>query len=203
MPDMVTKDQIRELIKSEKLRPSDLFDTDHIIADPVVKGYAEDRIKERIGAEFARRKEAEEKLEALEKSKVDLANKLSAYEKATLKSRAKEVFDAVIVERPALEKDERLARYVRRQFDKSFTPTEEAQLKDDLNQFIDAAVAEGQELFGEPRTNGDKSRGVITPQQKGGASAKGGRGRTIEEIGDTTADDSLLNPDNNELIPRD
>jgi hypothetical protein len=156
---------------------------------------------EEKGSEYYARKrsesEAAEKINKLESQIKDLQTQLSASTQATLKIRAKETFEAVLAERPKLKGDERLSRYVRKQFEKSFTPTDESKIKDDLNKFLDLHVAEGRELFGEPGKPGDKG-GEANPAPQTNAGGKDGE----QAAGDGEAN-PLLDPKNNDLIPRD
>ena len=69
----------------------------------------------------------------------------------------------------------------------SSAPAEEAKTKDELNKFVDAQVSEFQELFGAMGKDGGKdTAGTPGPGEGSGAEKA-----------------DLLDPKNNDLIPRD
>ena len=199
--DEMTLEDLKKAISDGKYRPSDLFDGKALVEDPFIVGH----VKEEKGNEYYARKRSEsettEKLKKLEDEKKALQDQLAAHAQATLKIKAKDTFEAVLGERPALKGDDRLSKYVRKQFERSFTPSEEAKLKDDLNKFTDAAVAEGQELFSEPGKAGTKGGGNTTPQNKGNASGGGtdGKGGNANAGGD----DLIPDISDKSLLPKD
>lgn len=142
MPDVVTKDQIRDLIKSENLRPSDLFETEHIVADPIVKGYAEDRIKERIGAEFARRKDAEEKLTKLQEGQgdkeADLLKQIATLKAGAAKAQLGPMLDKQKADRKL---DDRQLKFIQSRMSK-FEPKNPDELDKEFNSWLDDSIDE-------------------------------------------------------------
>jgi hypothetical protein len=192
----LTLDEVKAAILEGKWKPSEVFEPKVLAEDPFIVGH----VKEEKGNEYYARKrnqvEFDEKIKTLEAEKKTLQDQIQGQAQAALKVKARESFDAVLAERPKLKEDERFSKFIRKQFDKSFTPTEEAKLKDDLNKFVDGQVGEFTELFGEPGKPGDKGG---KPEGKTQTAAGGnGSGRA-----DAGAADSLLNPKNNELIPQD
>jgi hypothetical protein len=197
----MTLEEIRKTIQEGKHKPSDLFQIAELTSDPFMREHVEEKINNAKGYDIRKRQELETKVATLEAEKKTLQDELASHKSSSLKVQAREQFEAVLKERPALERDERLAKYVRKQFEKSFTPSEEAKLKDDLNKFMDTAVAEGQELFGEPGKAGDKSKGKTTPTN--GKTSGDGKDGKDGDAGDGGGDGSLLDPKNNDLIPQD
>jgi hypothetical protein len=102
---------------------------------------------------------------------------------SVLSTKAKDVFKTVLAERPKLNEDKRLSKFVNSRFDKDFKPGEEAKLKDDLNKFVDSQVTEYQELFGEPKPDQkakEKPAGKEKPDEE---EAEGGEsGADLEEL---------------------
>ncbi len=191
----MTLEDLKKAISDGKFKPSEVFDGKALVEDPFIV----EHVKEEKGNEYYARKrnqvEYDEKIKKLEEERKTLQDQLQAHAQAALKTKARESFESVLVERPKLKEDERLVKFVRKQFDKSFTPTEEAKLKDDLNKFVDAQVGEFTDLFGAPQ----KSSGNTTPQGgKPAAGAKDGEGKKDEGGGNP-----LLDPKNNDLIPQD
>ena len=197
----MTLEEIRKAIQEGKHKPSDLFQIAELTSDPFMREHVEEKINNAKGYDIRKRQELETKVATLEAEKKTLQDSLASHKSSSLKVQAREQFEAVLKERPALEKDERLAKYVRKQFEKSFTPTEEAKLKEDLNKFMDTAVAEGQELFGEPGKSGTKGGGNTTPQNKGNASGGGtdGKGGNANAGGD----DLIPDISDKSLLPKD
>ena len=185
----MTLDEVKAAIQEGKWKPSDLFESKVLVEDPFIVGH----VKEEKGSEYYARKrnqvEFDEKIKALEAEKKTLQDQLQGHAQAALKTKAKDAFEAVLVERPKLKEDERLVKFVRKQFDKSFSPADEAKLKDDLNKFVDGQVTEFTDLFGDPKK------------------AAGGKADADKPAGDAGAEDAnrdktnLLDPKNNDLIP--
>lgn len=163
MSDVVTLDQVRDLIKSEKLRPSDLFGTETLTADPVVKGFADDRVKERIGAEFARRKEAEEKLGKIEDDKKKELEKLQAENKKLKTSAAKSQLGTLLdKQRETRKLDERQVKYIQNRMQK-FNPENPDELEKEFDKYLDSEIEEykklAKDVFGiESDNNDDKDK---------------------------------------------
>lgn len=199
----MTLDDVRKLIQEGKHKPSDLFQISELTSDPFIREHVEEKINNAKGYDIRKRQELETKVTTLEAEKKTLQDELASHRSSSLKIQAREQFETVLKERPALEKDGRLTKYVRRQFERAFTPPAEAdKLKDELNKFLDTAVAEGQELFGEPGRPGETSSGNPTPQNKGGASAGGGGGSN-GDAGGNDGDGPFKDVRDKSLIPRD
>jgi len=101
--DKITIDELRTLVKDERISPSDIFSEDTLVGDPFVKGYTESKIKERIGGEYKGRKTAEEtmakKEQEWEKKEKELTEKISNLTKAASESKVKSLFEKAKEER--------------------------------------------------------------------------------------------------------
>jgi hypothetical protein len=187
----MTLDEIKKAIQEGKYNPSDVFAPTVLTSDPFIREHVEEKINNAKGYDIRKRQELETKAAALEAEKKALQDELASSRTSVLKTKAKETFETVLIERPKLKGDERLTRFVRKQFEKSFAPTDEAKLKDELNKFVDGQVVEFQELFGEPGKGGGKEKTDAERAAEAAAAA-------AEENRDKT---DLLNPKNNDLIP--
>jgi len=184
----MTLDEIKKAIQEGKHKPSDIFSPKELTSDPVIADYVDEKTTNLKGYQVRKLQEVDQKVETLEKEKKELMTKVEAHEKTIAKGRAKETFDKVIVERPKLKEDGRLLKFVQKAFEKSFDPKKEAELKKEIDEFVDSQVKEYQELFGEPGA-GDKGKSGGAPKAEPNAGGE--------------QDDSLLNPKNNDLIPQD
>lgn len=180
-------EEVKQFLQESKLGPSDVFPSQVLISDPLVQERIEDMKDSIRSASIRKNREAEEKIAALEADNKTLATKLNEHEKTIAKSRAGEAFEAVLTERPKLKEDDRLSKFVRKQFERSFAPTDEAKLKDELNKFVDAQVAEFADLFGD----------VPKPATKDKPAAPAPKPSDDEEY------DPALDPKKNDLIPED
>ena len=202
MPDMVTIDQVRDLIKSEKLRPSDLFGTETLTADPIVKGYAEDRVKERIGGEFARRKEAEEKLEKIEEKHKEETTKLQE-ENKTLKLGAAKSQVGTLFEKQKAERKltERQIKWLTHGENESriakFSPDKIEDVEKEFNTYLDAEIdaynKAAKDVFGIEPEAGKKDA-------EGGKDNKAAGGAEPDENKSAPVDDKYLDPSQNPMI---
>ena len=159
MSELVTLDQVKELIKSENLKPSDLFEAGQIVADPIVKGYSEDRIRERIGSEFKRRKDAEEALEASkaehEPKMKALQDEISGLKISAAKAQVGSLFEKQKTERKL---DERQVKFIQSRLPR-FTPQKPEDLEKEFLSHLDAEIDEynvyAKDVFGIDPTKGN------------------------------------------------
>jgi hypothetical protein len=181
-------EEVKQFLQESKLGPSDVFPSQVLISDPLVQERIEDMKDSIRSASIRKTREAEEKITALEAVNKTLADKLNEHEKTIAKSRAGEAFETVLTERPKLKEDDRLSKFVRKQFERSFAPTDEAKLKDELNKFVDAQVAEFADLFGDvPKPAATKDKPAVQ----------------APEASNDEDYDPALDPKKNDLIPED
>jgi len=192
----MTLEEIRQAVQEGKFGPSDVFAPTALTSDPFIKEHVEEKINNAKGYQIRKVQEFETKVAALEVEKKALQDELASSKTSVLKTRAKETFEAVLTERLKLKEDERLSKFVRKQFEKGFTPADEAKLKDDLNKFVDTRVSEYQELFGESKGGGKTKDGE--PKAGGGKPAPG-NSDTDEGEKDASLDDLKKS----DLFPKD
>jgi len=188
----MTLEEIRQAIQEGKFGPSDVFAPTALTSDPFIKEHVEEKINNAKGYQIRRLQDVEAKAATLETEKKALQDELASSKTSVLKTKARESFETVLTERPKLKGDERLVKFIRKSFEKSFTPKDEAKVKDELNKFVDDQVTEFTELMGD--TKGASDKGGKTDAEKTAEAAA----RAAEENRDKT---NLLDPKNNELIP--
>ena len=142
MPDVVTIDQIRDLIKSENIRPSDIFSVEKLTADSMVIGFAENRVREKIGSEYQRRKEAEEKLAQLQKEvgpkEAVLMEKIKNLELGAAKTQ----IGPLLEKQKGIRKlDDRQVKFVQARLAR-FSPTKPEDVEKEFNTYLDAEIDE-------------------------------------------------------------
>lgn len=138
----LTMEDVRTFLKSEKVKPSDVFGMEEMAADPVVRGLADDRVRERIAGEFARRKDAEERLAKIEgdhKAKVDdLTKAINGFKIDAAKSRLGPMFET---QRTSRKLDERQTKFVQNRIGR-FTPTNPDDIDKEFNTYLDSEIDE-------------------------------------------------------------
>ena len=162
----LTLEDVRTFLKTEKVKPSDLFGPEDMAADPTVRGLAEDRVRERIAGEFARRKEAEEKLQGIEaKHKADLEardKRIQDLQIGEAKSKVGQLFDA---QRASRKLDDRQTKFIQNRLAR-FTPAKPEDVEKEFGAFLDSEIDEygkiAKDVFGlepTPPAEGDKGGG--------------------------------------------
>lgn len=171
----MTPDEIKKAIREAKLKPSDLFGSDEMSDDPVVREVIRDRKRNEEGFERRMTEKWDAEKKKLEDENKDLKTKLDVKDKTLLKTKAADSL------KPAIEKrklDEKQTVFVMKNAAK-FEPKSEESLAGDLDKFLDAQLDEfkaNAEIFG----------------VKVDATGKVGVG--AGKAGDTSVDD-LLTPD--------
>ena len=175
MPDVVTIDQLRELVKAEKVKPSDIFGADTLTEDPVVKGFVDSETKRATAGEYAHRKRTEE---GFDKTRAELEKKLQEREAEvqhlkleTAKGKVGTIFDKAKAERKL---SERQVKFIQNRLDR-FSPKDPDKFEDELKAYFDSEVDEEAKLAKLYGVDGD-----------------GGKGKD-----DGGKDDSLTGPDKN------
>jgi DNA-binding transcriptional MerR regulator len=186
----MTLEEIRKAVQEGKHSPSDVFAPTVLTSDPFIKEHVEEKINNAKGYQIRKVQEYETKVSALETEKKALQDELASSKTSVLKTKARESFEAVLVERPKLKGDERLVKFIRKSFEKSFAPKDEAKVKDELNKFVDDQVTEFTELMGDAKGTGDKGGKADAGQAAAARAADENRDKT-----------NLLDPKNNDLIP--
>ena len=149
---VITKEQIRNLILAEKIRPSDLFGVEVLTEDPVVKGFVDDQKRHATAGEYAHRKRTEE---GFDKARKELEDQLKAkdgeigkYRMEAAKLKVRELF---ATERTKRNLNERQAKFVEKRLSR-FAPSKLDELEKEFGSFLDTEIDEygrlAKEVFG-------------------------------------------------------
>ena len=169
----ITVDEMRTLIKEEKIKPSKLFGIDDLAEDPIVKGIA----KEAIQAELTHRKRLSSRFEEVdedrekektewEKEKTEKEEEIKKLKIEGAKRDATELFSSKIKERKIDKQQEAFLKS--KQGD--FTPEDPENLDKEVDKFLDKNVEEYKataKIFGhkteekkdEPKGGGEPGEG--------------------------------------------
>ena len=190
----MTKEEIIAGIKDLRLNPSDLFQPTQIIGDPIVA----EHVREKTVGEYAHRMRTDEAFQKAkgdwDKEKGDLVKRAEKAEGVAIKVSSGEALKTTLKERKLVDdtgkpKDEKLVKFINKNYEKSFKPTDEASLKKDLDKFLDGAVDDFKDLFGEPKPGAGEGGDAAAAAA---AAAAGGSGAGAD----------LTDPKNNPLIPQ-
>lgn len=188
---VITKEQIRNLILAEKLKPSDLFGAESLTSDPVVTGFVDAEKRSATAGEYAHRKRTEEGFDKtrqeLEKKLQERESEIGAIRKEAAKLKVGDLFAKKRLERKL---DERQAKFVETRIAK-FDPQKPEDVEKEFDSFLDAQVDEygklAKEIFG----------------IEGGAGEGDGKGKAGAEPGKSKDSSGLpphLDPLKNPLI---
>lgn len=170
MPEKITLGEMKELIKEEKILPSDLFGVEDLTGDPLVRGYLDSSVKQlkgKLSGEFEARKRIEKGTEHKEetweeqKKKLEDENKLLKIESATTK--AAELFGKKAKERKL---DDKQIKFIKAK-EESFTLEDPEKLETEVDKFMDTMLDEYKEtakIFGhkikeEPKEEEEEPKG--------------------------------------------
>jgi len=188
----MTLDDIKQAIQQAGFKPSDVFDGKALTSDPFIIGH----VKDEKGNEYYARKrnqaEFEEEREKWAKEKKALEDQVRGFQMATLKTSAATTLETVLKSRQKLAADEKFSKFLKKSFEKSFTPGEAAALEKDVSKFVDSAVDDFKDLFGEP--------GKDAPPAGDGKDKGGAPGAGADDAGTAKAGD-MTDPTKNDLIP--
>lgn len=146
MPETITIDEVKSLIKEEGIKPSDLFNNADLTDDPFIKGFVNSEIKEAKAGEYGHRKRTDEAFdkarEDWEKKEKELTDENTKLKKDVAKISAGETLDKLIEEGKieGKEKD-----FLQDQF-KKFTVEDVAKVEDEVKAFIEDKKKEHGEL---------------------------------------------------------
>jgi ribosomal protein L29 len=161
----VTIDEVRDLIKADKIKPSDLFGAEVLADDPSVKGLIETENRRAVAGEYAHRKRGEEGFDKtkgeLEKQLADLKAEANTLRIGMATGKVRPLYDAQKATRKLTEKQ---ALFIEGRLDK-FKPTKPEDVEKEFNFYLDSEVDEfGKiaKLMGieEKATGGDKGGGT-------------------------------------------
>lgn len=190
MGEVVTRDQIRDLIKAEKIKPSDLFGAEVLAEDSSVKGLVESEIRRAVAGEYAHRKRTEEGFDKtkaeLEKQLNDLKAEANTLRVATATGKVRPLYDAQKAARKLTEKQ---ATFIEGRLDR-FKPVKPEEVEKEFNFYLDSEVDE----FGKVA----KLLGI--EEQKGDDKTKDGGTGPDENKKSGTPENKYLDPAKNPMI---
>ena len=142
MPDTITIDEMKNLIKEEKIKPSRLFGMDVLSEDPVIKGIVKEEVDNAITAEYTHRKRVGDRFDGdkekweEDKKKLEDENKKLKIESAKVK--AADLFSTKAKERKL---DDKQIKFIgTKQGD--FTPQDVDELEKEVDKFMDKKLEE-------------------------------------------------------------
>jgi len=188
-------DELRQLIKAQKTKPSDLFDLDDLAEDAVLKGYIDQIKKNQYGAGAAHLRRTEEEFDKKRKEFEDenakLKKEIAARDSQLAKAQIPNLFEKVAAARKLEPKQK---EFIAPTLDK-FEPKKIDEIEKELNLHLDSQLLElkrFEQLYGvkgdEQQQSGEKKDSGSAPEQRKEAPA---------------GDDKYLMPEFNPMIPRD
>lgn len=173
---VVTREQVKDLIKSEGLKPSDLFDADSLGSDPIVRGYADGLVRERIGRAWREKEEAKEELEKLRKEVGPKEAVLQEQIKALKANAAKSQIGPLLEKQKGERKlGDRQMKFIQSRLPR-FAPQNPDEIEKEFTTFLDGEIDEygriAKDVFGieqkpepgkDPVPGGEPRKGTETP----------------------------------------
>lgn len=147
----ITIAEMKNLIKEEKIKPSDLFANDELTSDPFVKGYVEDERKVASSGEYAHRKRTDDKFDTeradWEKKEKEQEEEIKKLKVAGAKRDAVDLFNTKVKERKLGKKESKFIESKREEFE----PEDLEKLDKEVDTFMDDKLDEFKktaEIFG-------------------------------------------------------
>jgi hypothetical protein len=134
--EQMTPDEIKKAVREAKLRPSDLFGSDEMSDDPIVREVIRDKRRNEEGFEKRMSEKWDAEKKKLEDENKDLKTKLETKDRTLLKTKAAESL------KPAVEKrklDEKQTAFIMKNAAR-FEPKSEETLAGDLDKFLDVQL---------------------------------------------------------------
>ena len=145
MPDTITVDEMRALIKEEKIKPSRLFGIDALAEDPIVKGITKEAIqtelthRKRLSTRFEEVDEDREKEKgAWEKEKKEKDEELKKKDLEIAKIKSAALFDTKTKERKL---DAKQIKFIETKRG-GFEPEDPESLDKEVDKFMDSTLDE-------------------------------------------------------------
>jgi ribosomal protein L29 len=190
MGDVVTIDQLRDLVKADKIKPSDIFGAEVLADDPSVKGLIETENRRAVAGEYAHRKRGEEGFDKtkgeLEKQLADLKAEANMLRITAATGKVRPLYDAQKATRKLTEKQ---ATFIEGRLDK-FKPIKPEDVEKEFNFYLDSEVDEYGKIA--------KLMG-IEEKVAGGGDKGGGTGPENQSTGDAVLN-KYLDPAKNPFI---
>jgi|GEM_PF-2919544 len=150
MPEKITLGEIKDLIKEEKILPSDLFGVEALTGDPLVRGFVDTSLKElkgKLSGEYEGRKRVEKDVD---KTKTEMEEKDEEIKKLKIesaKTKAADLFSTKVKERNL---DKKQVKFIEAKRD-GFEPEDPEALDKEVDKFMDSTLDEYKktaEIFG-------------------------------------------------------
>lgn len=185
--DKMTPEEIREAVRTGRLKPSDIFDSDELAIDPLVKQINEKKRDNEDGYQKRMSDKLQTEKATWDKEKKELEDSLNTQKKVNLKIKAKDRIGELIGDK-GRKLEEKQVKFINKDID-NFEPSEEDKLDADLNTFIDKELDDFDKTL---EALGVKKDAGKEKEEEAGIGA-----------GDETQSDTedLLNPEKNEFIP--
>jgi len=143
--DKITIDELRKLVKEEKIKPSDIFVIEDLTEDSAVKGYVNAQVKEAVAGEYSHRKRTDkkfdEKEQEWEREKKEFEDKISMLTKTAATSKVKSLFDEAKEKR---ELSDQQIKFVEKRLT-TFEPKELEKIDDEFDKHLDSELDEFKE----------------------------------------------------------
>lgn len=170
MPETITIAEIKNLIKEEGIKPSELFGVELLTDDPVVKGFVEETVKSKIAGEYSHRKREEE---AFDKKKADWEKKEQEHQEEikklqieNAKTKIGGLFEKAKKER---ELDTKQSKFIESRLDK-FEPEKVEDLEKEFEGHLDKEIDEfnkiAKDVFGMKEEKKEEKKGGAESEER-------------------------------------
>jgi hypothetical protein len=139
----MTLEELKKAIKEAKLKASDVFERDEIMADPLVSEQVKEKISNARGYDIRKTESLIEEKAALQKQLDEAGKKIKEHEESiktlkveTSKSKVGDLFEAQKKERKLNEQQE---KYLKNRLP-NFKPQDPEKLKDEFNSWLDGGI---------------------------------------------------------------
>lgn len=174
----MTLEEIKKAIQEGKLTPSDLFDSDGIFSDPVIKKEVAEKIKNARGYDGRKFEDLVEEKSKLNEKIKEQETEIKTLKTETAKGKVGDLFAKMKEKR---ELDEKEVKFIEKRIDK-FEPEDSEKLESELDKFVDDLVDE----FTEIRTD------VFDEKIEGESEGNGGEGKA--KAGESEGKTSITSP---------
>ena len=180
----MTLEELKKAIQEGKFKPSDLFDSDGIFADPVIKEQVTERIKNARGYDNRKYEELIDERTKLQEKIKEHETTIGKLQTETAKSQVGTLFETMKEKRGL---DEKEVKFIEKKLSK-FEPKEIDKIEAELNKYVDDRIDEFTEIRkdifeekiedggngdkGKTKTGDDKGKETITSARKGDPNAK-------------------------------
>jgi len=174
--EMATISEVRDFIKAENLKPSDIFGLGDLTKDPMIEEHIEQAKKEALKGEYEHRKRDEAGFDKTKEALVkEHETKIKEKDDLIVKLRTENIQSKtgawLEAQKAKREFDEEQMKYINRNLPK-FKPEDPEKAEDEFNKFLDGQIDElagiKKEVFGEETEKKKKTPGGETKDKKGG-----------------------------------